>query len=96
MLELEYSDIANNDLENIMANITEFVGLQSAINVLGDIQKSMELLQMTPEMGVVGAILGTREIYPRGYRVVYRITAKKILIVTIVHCRQLYPPIQGS
>ncbi|TNH07288.1 type II toxin-antitoxin system RelE/ParE family toxin [Testudinibacter sp. TR-2022] len=92
MLEIEYSAVANSDLEQIMMNITEFAGLQSAVNILGDIQKSVALLPTMPEMGV-GDVIDTREIYSRGYRIVYRITENNILIITIVHCRQLYPPL---
>ena len=91
MLDVDYSEIAKQDLEEIAANITEFAGLQSAVHVINDIQHSISLLLNHPEMGLKGHLLATREIFSRGYRVVYRITQQKILIITILHCRRLYP-----
>ncbi|MGR6980542.1 type II toxin-antitoxin system RelE/ParE family toxin [Testudinibacter sp. P27/CKL/0425] len=95
MREITYSAIANQDIETIMINITEFVGLQSAVNVINDIQKSIALLSTMPDMGAKGDVEGTREIYPRGYRVVYRTTETHILIITVLHCRRLYPPLSS-
>ena len=90
-----YSSDAQKDIEDIFVNITEFTGVFSAINVLNDVKASIELLGFMPQMGVEGYIIGTREIYPRKYRVVYEIDDEKseIIILTILHTRRLYPPL---
>lgn len=93
MLNLVYTAHALDNIEDIAFNITEFAGAYSAIHVIDDIKKSIDLLAYAPEMGVVGEIQDTREIYPRGYRVVYSIIDGTIYIRTIVHCRRLYPPL---
>ncbi|MGV6988544.1 type II toxin-antitoxin system RelE/ParE family toxin [Testudinibacter sp. P80/BLE/0925] len=68
MLNIIYTEQALDNIDLIAFNITEFVGVYSAINVIDDIKKSIDLLAYSPEMGIAGIVLGTKEIYPRGYR----------------------------
>ncbi|WGE90071.1 type II toxin-antitoxin system RelE/ParE family toxin [Actinobacillus arthritidis] len=90
-----YTHKSLDNIDNIVENITAFVGNYSAMNVLSDIKSSIDLLAYMPMMGVQGYIKGTREIYPRQYRVVYMVNdlKKEIIILTILHTRRLYPPL---
>ncbi|EFX91584.1 plasmid stabilization system protein, RelE/ParE family [Actinobacillus ureae ATCC 25976] len=86
-----YTPQAQRNLIEIAHNIVDFAGLESAIKVIGYIRKSVNLLAEFPEMGVQGIVKGTREIYPRRYRVVYKETEQNIIIITIMHGKRLYP-----
>ena len=90
-----YTHKSLDNIDDIVANITEFAGTYSAMNVLSDIKSSIDLLAYMPLMGVQGDIKGTREIYPIQYRVVYMVNdlRKEIIILTILHTRRLYPPL---
>ena len=93
MLNIIYTENALENIDQIVFNITEFVSVYSAIDMIDDIKKSIDLLAYAPEMGAMGDIEGTREIYPRSYRVVYSVIDNTIYIQTIIHCRRLYPPL---
>lgn len=90
-----YTHKSLDNIDDIVVNITAFVGNYCAMNVLSDIKSSIDLLAYMPFMGVQGDIKGTREIYPRQYRVVYPVNdlKKEIIILTILHTRRLYPPL---
>ncbi|WP_150539641.1 type II toxin-antitoxin system RelE/ParE family toxin [Actinobacillus vicugnae] len=84
--KIVYSNRSLNNIHEIVANITAFTDSYCAI---------IDLLGYMPFMGVQGCIKGTREIYPRNYRVVYMVNdfKKEIVILTILHTRRLYPPL---
>lgn len=63
VLNIIYTENALENIDQIVFNITEFVGVYSAIDMIDDIKKSIDLLAYAPEMGAMGDIEGTREIY---------------------------------
>ncbi|MBN6065179.1 type II toxin-antitoxin system RelE/ParE family toxin [Aggregatibacter actinomycetemcomitans] len=91
MHKIIYSENAVQDFEHIVFDLTEYAGFSSAITIFEDIKQTIELLAYMPLMGVTGRVEGTREIYVRGYRIVYRVSSTEIQISTIIHCKRLYP-----
>ncbi|SMB90580.1 Plasmid stabilization system protein ParE [Pasteurella testudinis DSM 23072] len=88
---IRYTVPVQKNLNDIAYHITEVAGINSAVAVTQDIQNTIALLEINPLMGKIGHISGTRELYPRGYRVVYQIDDNMITILSIIHCKQRYP-----
>lgn len=56
-------------------------------------QAAAERLRDNPLSGRVGQVPGTRETFPHeNYRLVYEVTATRVVILTLVHAARLWPP----
>ena len=68
---------------------------RAADSVIERITHSIGYLEKFPEMGRPGAIGGTREHSVPGlsYVIVYRIEGDVVLILTVIHTRQQWPPV---
>lgn len=66
---------------------------QAAQNVLGEIRRTANSLCAFPMLGHVGRRAGTRELvitrYP--YLIIYRLGAKKVHILSVVHQSRKHP-----
>ncbi|HHW7506292.1 TPA: type II toxin-antitoxin system RelE/ParE family toxin [Mannheimia haemolytica] len=92
LLEIRFTEKAVKNLQTITRSVSEFTGYASSgIRTLEELENSISHLSMFPEMGVKGKVENTRELYHNGYRIVYEIKPKIVLIKTIIHCSKLYP-----
>jgi toxin ParE1/3/4 len=78
-----------------VADIRDYIASDNphaAQNVLGEIRRAANSLSDFPMLGHVGRKTGTRELvtlrYP--YLIIYRLTAKKVYIVAVVHQSRKY------
>lgn len=80
----------------IIENIVQYTGYESSGLVFQeDIEKNVALLSIFPEMGVDGVVDDTKEIFVNGYRVVYSFTESTVFILTVIHCKMLYPSLNN-
>ncbi|EAQ6365321.1 type II toxin-antitoxin system RelE/ParE family toxin [Salmonella enterica subsp. enterica serovar Oranienburg] len=48
-------------------------------------------------MGIDGTLEDTKEIFVNGYRIVYSFTNSTVFVITVIHCKMLYPqPINAT
>ena len=91
MLNLVWRASALDDLETITSYIADR-DLDAADRLLDAIEACAERLSAHPFMYRPGRVPGTREavVHPN-YILVYRVTARSVEIVSVVHARQEYP-----
>ncbi|MEE6032831.1 MULTISPECIES: type II toxin-antitoxin system RelE/ParE family toxin [Avibacterium] len=92
MTNIILSDLALNDIDEILASVYEFTGFISTPQKLQqEFNKTFELIAFMPQ--AIGRMRndGTREAFCRGYRIVYDILGDEVHIKTIIHSRRLYP-----
>ncbi|MGV6988984.1 type II toxin-antitoxin system RelE/ParE family toxin [Testudinibacter sp. P80/BLE/0925] len=79
-----YTISAQNDLNNIVYDLTERANMRTAIELVQKIYNSIENLTPFPQMGKPPPD-GTSEIYPEKYRVVYRYEANEVVVLAVIH-----------
>jgi len=91
-MRLEWSRFAQADREAIFDYI-EADSPQAAITVDDRIRQQIDELMKFPEIGRPGRIKGTRELIVQRtpYIVAYRIVAKTIRILRVLHGAQIWP-----
>ena len=86
---------ARLDLQEVIDNVVEYTSHRSTGEKLhNEILSKLQLISQFPQAGKA-QINGTREIFARSYRIVYREKAEHIEIITIIHARRLYPRLQN-
>ncbi|EDR7001728.1 type II toxin-antitoxin system RelE/ParE family toxin [Salmonella enterica subsp. enterica serovar Java] len=94
MHNIIYTQNSLFNMASIIENIVQYTGYESSGLVFQeDIEKNVEFLSIFPEMGVDGVVDDTKEIFVNGYRVVYSFTESTVFILTVIHCKMLYPPL---
>lgn len=82
---------AQQDIESILMGVVEYTGFEaSAIALEDDLYAKFKLIAFMPHLGRIRED-GTRETFCRNYRIVYQFIEQKIHILTVIHCRRLYP-----
>lgn len=75
--------------------IWEYIASHSpaaAARVDADFDDAVDRLAEYPDMGKVGVVAGTRELFPiYNYRIVYELSGDEIWILAIVHTSRLWP-----
>ncbi|BFU60763.1 MULTISPECIES: type II toxin-antitoxin system RelE/ParE family toxin [Rodentibacter] len=92
MLKVVLSEMAVQDIDNILANVYEFTGfISTPQKLLAELNKTIDLIEFMPN--AIGRLRddGKREAFCRGYRIVYSIQENEVLINTVIHSRRLYP-----
>ena len=87
MAEIEWSLKAENDLNEIIDYIAQD-SLEYALSFYEQIREKVENLILFPKMGRIVPELdepNIRELFLRNYRIIYRISEKKIQIVRLFH-----------
>lgn len=79
-----------------LAHLREYIkrdSAQGAAQVAARILEAVELLQIHPEMGRVGRILGTRELVVPGtpYIIPYRVRRERLELIAVLHGHQKWP-----
>ena len=83
---------AQENLEDIFSNVAFYTySYQSAEKLFDELFGVFELLALFPTMGIEGNVIGTREFYKRGYRIVYEIQCEQVIILAVLHCKRKYP-----
>lgn len=91
MAKLHLSIDAKNDINEILANVTEFTSFSnSAEKLLNEFRQTFHRLSLFPYSGK-SIDDQLRETFCRGYRIVYEIIDDEIYILTVIHSRRLYP-----
>lgn len=69
---------------------------RAAVRVDTLFSEAAESLAHFPQMGRVGKIPGTREIFPHeSYRLVYEVEDDTVWILTLIHASRQWPPERG-
>ena len=87
MAEIEWSSKAENDLNEIIDYIAQD-SLEYALSFYEQVREKVENLILFPKMGRIVSELdepNIRELFLRNYRIIYRISEKKIQIVRLFH-----------
>jgi len=87
MAEIEWSSKAENDLNEIIDYIAQD-SLEYALSFYEQVRERVENLIQFPKMGRIVPELdepNLRELILRNYRIIYRISGKRIQIVRIIH-----------
>jgi len=64
----------------------------AAIRVDTDFADAVEALAEYPELGKLGLVSGTRELFPvHNYRIVYEVNGQEVWILAIAHTSRLWP-----
>lgn len=93
MLEIEWNEIARNDLLDIIEYIAED-SPDAAQRLKDDIATRVAKLPEHPNLYKAGRIEGTREMVVwANYIVVYRIDASSVHILRVLHAAQRWPPL---
>ncbi|QIW16253.1 hypothetical protein A4G20_07865 [Pasteurellaceae bacterium RH1A] len=83
---------ARSNIQEILQNVVEFTGwASSGEKLLREFQEQFDLIGFVPKAGKAGIIAGTREVFCRSYRIVYREYDEFVEITTILHSRRKYP-----
>jgi len=93
MVQIEWTEEAENDLDDIMAYISKS-SLQYARSFFENVHESIENLKLFPKMGrrvPESKNLEDRELILQKYRIIYRFIEQeeKILIMMIIHGSRL-------
>lgn len=82
---------AQNDINDIIENIVEYTGSTSTgIKLYKELFDKFDLIAILPNSGR-NRMDGTREIFARSYRIVYKEYPDHIRILAVIHSRRLYP-----
>lgn len=95
MAKLVWSPRALEDLEAIR----EYIGRDSDRYARLFVERAIQFVESIPLHPLLGAIVPEyrreelRERYLQNYRIVYRLQAEMVEIVTVVHAARLLPPV---
>lgn len=87
MVEVEWSPLADNDLNEIIDYIAQD-SLEYALSFYEEVSEKVENLTQFPKMGRIVPELddpNIRELFFRNYRLIYRILGEKVQIVRLFH-----------
>jgi len=87
MVKIEWSSIAENDLNEIIDYIAQD-SLEYAISFYDEIRDRVKNLEEFPNLGKKVALFDdpeVRELILRNYRIIYRVFQDKIQIVRVIH-----------
>ncbi|MHA1486841.1 MAG: type II toxin-antitoxin system RelE/ParE family toxin [Promethearchaeota archaeon] len=87
MAEIEWSSKAENDLNEIIDYIAQD-SLEYALSFYEQVREKVENLILFPKMGRIVPEIdepNIRELFLRNYRIIYRISEKKIQITRLFH-----------
>ncbi len=87
---LEWSRLAERDYLSALAYLAEVAGEAIALKIVERTEKALRLIARQPDIGTPGRRAGTRE-YPMahtGHMLIYRVTARRILIIRYWHQRR--------
>lgn len=91
MANVILSDDAKANIKEILSNVVEFTGYQaSGDKLLAEFEKSFARLSLFPLSGRMREDT-TREIFVKGYRIVYTVLGDNIYVLAAIHSRRLYP-----
>ena len=92
-LHLQIIPKVYKDLDRIYNQIADFVSESSADASINDIYELLELATEDPEMGAIGLVEDTRELFPRNgkYRVVYQFDEESLYVLKVALTKQKYP-----
>ena len=92
-LHLQIIPKVYKDLDRIYNQIASFVSESSADAIINDIYELLELATENPEMGAIGLVEDTRELFPRNgkYRVVYQFDEESLYVLKVALTKQKYP-----
>lgn len=92
MKTVVWSELANQRVAEIADMVAEYAGEQSAIRYISEFHRLVDLAASNPEMGKIGVVSDTRELFPIGgkYRIVYRVTGDILRVLTVKSTRQLH------
>ncbi len=93
-MQIQWTKNANHNLDQIEEFITQdnpFAAIDTVIKII----KTVEALSEHPAMGRVGRIHNTRELIIAGtpYIIAYRVKAKNIQILRVLHSSMQWPDI---
>lgn len=90
---IEISIEARQDIVEIIEQITEFTGsIYSGQKFYDELREKIALIGYMPQIGRVQADVPMfRETFYKSYRIVYQELTDKIVIITVIHSRRLYP-----
>lgn len=90
MKTVVWSKLANHRVTEIARMVSEYAGEQSAIRYVSEFNRLVDLAAANPEMGKIGVVPDTRELFPIGgkYRIVYRISGDFLRVLTVKSTRQ--------
>ena len=91
-MSINWSTLANNDLEEIIDYILE-QNASSAFTVYETIKQAVEKLPDYPRMGRIGRVRGTRELVITNtpFIVAYRVKKNTIEILRVLHSSRKWP-----
>jgi len=91
-MRIRWMDSAKIDLQELHQYITRD-DRQAAKHIAKSIQKAVSQLEVHPQLGRAGRVLGTRELIVAGtpYLVAYRVKHSVVMIVRILHGAMLWP-----
>ena len=87
MVEIEWSSIAQNDLNEIIDYIAQD-SLEYALSFYEQVREKVENLTQFPKIGSKVPELddsNIRELILRNYRIIYRILVEKVQIIRVIH-----------
>ncbi|WP_085360948.1 type II toxin-antitoxin system mRNA interferase toxin, RelE/StbE family [Neisseria dumasiana] len=92
-LKIEWSETALQNLDEIIGYIFE-ANPTAALSMIDLVKDAAQNLAAMPYLGRIGRCSGTREliVHPN-YIIVYKVNIYSIVIVNVLHTRQLYPTI---
>ena len=92
-MRVVWSARAVSELQSISGYIAEATSLQSANRITRNIYKAAQSLKSLPGRGRLGRTADTRELLVPNlpYRIVYRPSHERVLILNIVHAKQQWP-----
>lgn len=87
-----WSDKAIVELEEILLMVAEYAGLASSERYQSEFERLVALAADNPNMGKLGVIEQTRELYPMNgkYRVVYEISGNVLYVLSVKSTRQFH------
>jgi plasmid stabilization system protein ParE len=90
---IRWTDIASSELAQLTAYVYR-LDRNAALRLKAKVLDRVRQLRHFPELGRIGKLNGTRELFVRGtsYIVVYEVDGKNIVINRLIHAAQLYPP----
>jgi len=92
--EVFWTNVAENDLKDIVEYITEEDRLQTALKIVKQIRKKAQNLYTLPERGRIvpelqeQGIFQYREIVVSPWRLIYKIVERKIFVLSVIDSRR--------
>jgi addiction module toxin, RelE/StbE family len=96
MLDLEWDELADNDLLEIVVYIAAD-NPNAARELKKEIETKVEGLKKRPRMYMLGRVDGTREVVVRGnYIVVYKEDGRMVTVLRVLHTSRAWPEVGAT